>query len=165
LRLDIWVFQKGAHVESKVAAACVAFLRDPFSGAKWMTTPDPNDDHFGVEFEPGPAVGMGLMVKKNENGEKIVEQWRTPIQLTKYHAPRNAVKAKTTNRRSKRADQSNAVCVRSNDWTSALVGSRSSVRPVQMSGTVQVSRTPELGVAAARCGCGRRRSAKAGATG
>jgi hypothetical protein len=82
LRLDIWVFQKGAHVESKVAAACVAFLRDPFSGAKWMTTPDPNDDHFGVEFEPGPAVGMGLMVKKNENGEKIVEQWRTPIQLT-----------------------------------------------------------------------------------
>jgi hypothetical protein len=82
LRLEIWVFQQGAHVESKVAAACVAFLGDPFSGAKWMTTPA-DDAHFGVEFEPGPAVGMGLMVKENENGEKIVEQWSTRIQLTK----------------------------------------------------------------------------------
>ena len=33
--------------------------------ARWMTTPDPgDDDHFGVEFEPGPAVGMRLMVGK-----------------------------------------------------------------------------------------------------
>jgi hypothetical protein len=82
LRLDIWVIQKGAHVEPKVATACVAFLPGPL-GATWMTTPEPNDDHFGVEFEPGPAVGMGLMVKKNAEGDKIVEQWSTPITLTK----------------------------------------------------------------------------------
>jgi hypothetical protein len=83
LRLEIWVFQKGARVESEVAAACVAVLRDPFLGAEWMTTPA-DDAHFGVEFEPGQAIGMGLMVKKNEQGEKIVEQWsRDDIELTK----------------------------------------------------------------------------------
>jgi hypothetical protein len=36
-----------------------------------------------VEFEPGPPVGMGLMVKKNATGEPIVEQWSTDIRLTK----------------------------------------------------------------------------------
>lgn len=52
-------------------------------GARWMTTPNPDDDHFGVELEPDPAVGMGLMVKKNAKGETIVEQWSTDIRLTK----------------------------------------------------------------------------------
>jgi hypothetical protein len=81
-RLDIWVFQKGARVNpDEVAAACVAFLPGPFQGERWKANPDPNNDHFGEGFEPGPAIGMGLMVKKNEKEETIVEQWRKDITL------------------------------------------------------------------------------------
>lgn len=72
LRLDIWIFQR--------RAACMAFLLGP-AGARWEMSPDPDDDHFGKGFEPGGAVGMGLMVKKNAMGEPIVEQWTTSITL------------------------------------------------------------------------------------
>ena len=32
-------------------------------------------------IQPGAAIGMGLMVKENADGEKIVEQWNRPINL------------------------------------------------------------------------------------
>jgi len=77
LRLDIWIFQG--------SAACMAFLLNP-AGATWEMHPEPPDDHFGDKFEPGGAVGMGLIVKEEEieGGQKrrIVEQWTAAITLT-----------------------------------------------------------------------------------
>jgi hypothetical protein len=72
LRLDIWVFQD--------RAACMGFLLHP-AGARWTINPDANEDHFGDSFQPGGAIGMGLLVKKNVAGEAIVEQWNRPITL------------------------------------------------------------------------------------
>ena len=73
LRLDIWVFQG--------RAACMAFLRNP-AGATWTMHPAPPDDHVGDRFQPGPAIGMGLLVKKvNATGQVIVEQWTRFIDL------------------------------------------------------------------------------------
>jgi hypothetical protein len=79
LRLDIWIWQD--------RAACMAFLPGPEGEmderppGRWTMTPDPDEDHFGEMFQPGPAIGMGLMVKKNAKGEVIVEQWNRPILL------------------------------------------------------------------------------------
>ena len=43
--------------------------------------------HFGQVFQPGAAIGMGLMVKENANKEKIVEQWNRPINLVSEVGP------------------------------------------------------------------------------
>ena len=82
-RLDIWVFQKGARDPNsdEVAAACVAFLERPFTGDRWKANPDPEKDHFGEGFEPGPATGIGLMVRKDKEGKTIVEQWEKKLEL------------------------------------------------------------------------------------
>lgn len=72
LRLDIWVFQG--------SAACMAFQRNPV-GDRWEMHPAPPDDHVGDRFQPGPAIGMGLLVKRDAQGQKIVEQWSTFITL------------------------------------------------------------------------------------
>ena len=72
LRLDIWIFQD--------RAGCMGFLIGP-EGDCWTMSPDPHDDHFGERFQPGGAIGMGLMIKKNAMGQAIVEQWNRPITL------------------------------------------------------------------------------------
>ncbi|WP_119302018.1 hypothetical protein [Dongia deserti] len=72
LRLDIWIFQD--------RAACMGFLLNP-TGATWTINSDPHEDHFGNPFQPGAAIGMGLLVKKNTAGQAIVEQWNRPITL------------------------------------------------------------------------------------
>ena len=72
LRLDIWVFQG--------RAACMAFQRNP-AGTSWEMHPAPPDDHVGDMFQPGPAIGMGLLVKTDAHGQKIVEQWTSFITL------------------------------------------------------------------------------------
>ena len=72
LRLDIWIFQD--------RAACMAFQLNP-AGARWTMTPAPPKDHFGGRFQPGAAIGKGLVVKKDATGQVIVEQWDRPINL------------------------------------------------------------------------------------
>ena len=72
LRLDIWIFQD--------RAASMGFLLGP-KGDRWTMNPDPHDAHFGERFQPGAAIGMGLMVKINAMGQAIVEQWNRPITL------------------------------------------------------------------------------------
>jgi hypothetical protein len=72
LRLDIWIFQD--------RAACMASLLSP-QGGRWTMNPDPQRDHFGDMFQPGPATAMGLLVKKNTAGQNVVEQWSRPITL------------------------------------------------------------------------------------
>ncbi len=69
-RLDIWVFQD--------SSACMGFLLAP-AGARWTMQLPYN--RFGDRFQPGAAIGMGLIVKKNAAGEAIVEQWNRPINL------------------------------------------------------------------------------------
>ena len=79
LRLDFWILQDGA--------VCMGFLPGPEGQidqrppGNWRMTQDLRASHFGKEFQPGAAIGKGLMVKKNANGEKIVEQWDRPINL------------------------------------------------------------------------------------
>jgi hypothetical protein len=79
LRLDFWILQDGA--------ACMGFLPGPqgemdeVPPGRWTITQDLRANHFGKEFETGAAIGMGLMVKQNAKGEKIVEQWDRPINL------------------------------------------------------------------------------------
>jgi len=72
LRLDIWIYQDGA--------ACMAFQLNP-SGPRWEMNPKPPNDHPGDRFQPGAAIGKGLMVKKDSAGQVIVEQWDRPINL------------------------------------------------------------------------------------
>lgn len=74
LRLDIWIYQPSA------GAACMAFLLSP-QGATWTMHPAPPNDHFGNRFQPGAAIGKGLMVKRDAQGQIIVEQWDKPINL------------------------------------------------------------------------------------
>ena len=71
-RLDIWILQD--------RAACMAFLLNP-QGDTWTMNPDPQRDHFGEMFQPGAALAMGLLVKKNSLGETVVEQWTRAILL------------------------------------------------------------------------------------
>lgn len=85
LRLDIWIFQD--------RAACMDFLLGPEGEAPtpglderpppgtWTMKPDPQSKHVGEGFQPGAAIGMGLMVKKNAERQVIVEQWNVPIDL------------------------------------------------------------------------------------
>jgi len=73
LRLDIWILQD--------RAACMAFQLSP-QGDRWTMNPDPQRDHFGEMFQPGAAIGMGLLVKRvDATGRIIVEQWNSPINL------------------------------------------------------------------------------------
>jgi hypothetical protein len=72
LRLDIWIFQD--------RAGCMGFVLNP-TGATWTLNPDPHEDHFGDPFQPGAAIGMGLLIKKDSAGQAVVEQWNRPINL------------------------------------------------------------------------------------
>jgi hypothetical protein len=72
LRLDIWIFQD--------RAGCMGFLLNP-TGDTWTLKPDPHEDHFGDPFQPGAAIGMGLLIKKDAAGQAVVEQWNRPITL------------------------------------------------------------------------------------
>lgn len=73
LRLDIWVFQG--------RAACMAFQLNP-AGDRWMVHPAPPENHVGDRFQPGLAIGMGLLVKKaSATGPVVVEQWSRSIDL------------------------------------------------------------------------------------
>src|SRR5882724_8161354 len=79
VRLDIWIYQPGGQPDA--GAACMAFMLDPV-GATWTMHPAPPKDHFGNRFQPGAAIGMGLLVKKvDATGAIIVEQWDAPIKL------------------------------------------------------------------------------------
>lgn len=80
LRLDIWIYQRS------VGAACMAFLLNP-TGAKWTMHPAPPNDHVGNRFQPGPAIGKGLIVKRNDQGQMIVDQWDEPINLVEIKSP------------------------------------------------------------------------------
>ncbi len=73
LRLDAWVIQKHG--------SCMAFKSGPFDGTRWEINPDPHEDHFGQEFQRGPALGMGLMVSKKADGETVSFWWSEAIQL------------------------------------------------------------------------------------
>jgi hypothetical protein len=78
LRLDFWIRQDDG-------AACMGFLPGPegqmnqIPPGRWRMTQDPM--HFGAEFHLGAAIGSGLMVKENAQGQVIVEQWKTDINL------------------------------------------------------------------------------------
>jgi hypothetical protein len=72
VRLDFWVFQE---------AACMDVVKDPLTEARWRANPDPHTNHFGPPFKPGPAIAMGLMVKKDGSGAITVEQWSRAVTL------------------------------------------------------------------------------------
>src|SRR5262245_23730983 len=74
VRLDFWVIQK---------AACMDVVRGGAVGQqRWDANPDHHTSHFGPHFEPGPAIAMGLMVKRKDGSDaKIVEQWSRAVTL------------------------------------------------------------------------------------
>ncbi|WP_192355434.1 hypothetical protein [Mesorhizobium mediterraneum] len=73
LRLDAWVFQAGG--------ACMSHVAGPFNGARWMTHPNPETEHIGDRFVPGPAKAVGLTVNLKSNGRTVTHVWNEEIHL------------------------------------------------------------------------------------
>ena len=73
VRLDAWVFQQGG--------ACVAVQRVFPDNTRWTTDPDPDKDHEGPPFLPGPAKAMALMVSRTAAGQTKAFQWTQDVTL------------------------------------------------------------------------------------
>ena len=72
VRLDAWVWQGGG--------ACIAVQHDFPDRSKWTITTDPDQNHSGAMFQPGPATAMGLMVS-TRGGQSKTFQWTEGITL------------------------------------------------------------------------------------
>ena len=73
LRLDAWVAQPGG--------ACMSHVAGPFKAGRWVTNPNPELDHIGDRFMPGPARAFGITVNRRSNGQTIAQHWSEDIQL------------------------------------------------------------------------------------
>lgn len=77
LRLDVWIFQK--RIDG-TQTACMAFQSTFSPGATvWATEGHPV--HIGDAFQPGPAVGMALLVYEEADESIAVSQWAEAILL------------------------------------------------------------------------------------